>query len=312
MSERHTHSEGTDELWAKAAGCVKAELGGSVRLRQRLGRRRETRHIWLVEGPHELITVKAVPAAFRAERAPWTASALDLLRRRGSPVPTILWQGPLDDRWWLCVQTMLPGKPLPGLDHSALDQLLNLVELQANSSLGPAGWDLSWWLSVVLFDGWEGWWDATYRAVPETARRLRTFIEPAWAHRLQSTDIVHGGLNTSNVLVNDGVVSGIVDWDDVGSGSRALDLTGLLFDWHRRVIASRGEQAPDGNSQLVRRIVRLAGRNGLRCTVTYYAIARLGLAAQRAEYDKLQAGRKVVDAILDSLDDPNLWRSEET
>src|SRR5260370_9334460 len=151
--KRVSYSEGTDQLWAQAAGRVTAELGCSIRRRQRLGGRRETRHIWLVEGPHELIPVKAVPAAFRAERAPWTASALDLLRRRGSPVPTILWQGPLDDRWWLCVQTMLPGKPLPGLDHSPLDQLLKLVELQAPSSLRPACSDFAWELAARLFHG---------------------------------------------------------------------------------------------------------------------------------------------------------------
>src|SRR5260370_14863453 len=86
--KRVSHSEGTDELWAKAAGRVKAELGWSIRLRQRLGRRRETRHLWLGEGPHELITVKAVPPPLPAERATGTASAPDPLRRRRSPVTT--------------------------------------------------------------------------------------------------------------------------------------------------------------------------------------------------------------------------------
>jgi aminoglycoside phosphotransferase len=40
-------------------------------------------------------------------------------------------------------------------------------------------------------------------------------------------------LDLSNVLTRDGVITGIVDWDHIGLGSRALDLTSLLFDWQR-------------------------------------------------------------------------------
>jgi aminoglycoside phosphotransferase (APT) family kinase protein len=41
------------------------------------------------------------------------------------------------------------------------------------------------------------------------------------------TDVVHGDLNLSNVLARDGAITGIVDWDHIGVGSRALDLTEL-------------------------------------------------------------------------------------
>jgi Phosphotransferase enzyme family len=71
----------------------------------------------------------------------------------------------------------------------------------------------------------------------------------------------------SNVLTRDGVITGIVDWDHIGLGSRALDLTSLLFDWQRPQFADESALAPDGGERLVRRIVRIAGEPGLRSTV---------------------------------------------
>jgi aminoglycoside phosphotransferase (APT) family kinase protein len=111
---------------------------------------------------------------------------------------------------------------------------------------------------------------------------------------------VHGDLNLTNVLAGDGVITGVVDWDNVGLGSRAADLAGLLFDWHRLRLAG-DPLAPNGAERLVRRIVETVGDQGLRCVVAYGAVARLGLAAQRREPDALQTWRRVTDALLDSL-----------
>jgi aminoglycoside phosphotransferase (APT) family kinase protein len=97
------------------------------------------------------------------------------------------------------------------------------------------------------------------------------------------------------------VVSGVVDWDDVGVGCRTTDLAGLLFEWYRLRLAGEAALAPDGAERLVRRIVEIAGDQGLRCVVGYGAVARLGLAAQRNEPDALRTWRHVTEAVLDSL-----------
>jgi aminoglycoside phosphotransferase (APT) family kinase protein len=136
---------------------------------------------------------------------------------------------------------------------------------------------------------------------PQASRRLRTFLQPAWGHQLPAGDLVHGDLNLTNVLADDGEIIGVVDWDDVGVGCRATDLAGLLLDWHRLQLAGREGLAPDGAERLVRRIVEIAGDQGLRCVVAYGVVARLGLAAQRNEPDALRTWRQVVDVLLDSL-----------
>ena len=107
--------------------------------------------------------------------------------------PLQLWRGPLDAGWFVVVQARLPGQPLRTLDAASLDGLLALVELQAGQAprLGEGGWDVSWWVGVALFEGWEHWWDATELAAPQTGRRLRAFLQPARDHRLPAGDLVH-------------------------------------------------------------------------------------------------------------------------
>jgi aminoglycoside phosphotransferase (APT) family kinase protein len=120
-------------------------------------------------------------------------------------------------------------------------------------------------------------------------------------NRLPVADVVHGDLNLSNVLADNGVITGVVDWDHIGVGSRALDLTSLLFDWQRLRLADEDSVTADGADRLVRRVVEIAGEPGLRCTVTCGSIARLALSTQRGEHDQLATWRRVADAIVDAI-----------
>jgi aminoglycoside phosphotransferase (APT) family kinase protein len=194
----------------------------------------------------------------------------------------------------------LPGEPLQTLDDSALDALLALVELQRDLDVDPGGWDGAEWIERVLFDGWEGWWEAAEATASETCRRLRAFVEPARGYRLPGGDLVHGDLNLSNVLAEGGTITGVVDWDAIGYGSRASDLAGLLFDWHRLRLGG-GTVATVGDRRIVSRIATVVGDEGLRCAIGYGAVARLGLTAQRAEHADLGTWRRVTDEILDRL-----------
>jgi Ser/Thr protein kinase RdoA (MazF antagonist) len=288
-------------LWDRAAARILADRGWPLRPLERLGRPRRDRRTWLAEGEAGTVVVKVNANPFAPERAAWLAEALSAIRARGYPVPELLWQGALDARWWLVVQQRLPGEPPRTLDVPTLDALLALVELQADLDAPAGGWDVSWWTGVVLFEGWEHWWDATEAAAPRTARRLRDFLAPAWGHRLPAGDLVHEDLSLANVLVDGGVISGVVDWDAAGIGSRAIDLAALLFDWHRLRLAGDHGLARDGGERLLRRTIEVAGDEGLRCTVAYNAVARLGLTAQRGEHDDLETWRRVTDEILDSL-----------
>jgi hypothetical protein len=132
----------SDELWPQVAARINSARGWSLRPLARLGLPRAARRTWLAEAAGTdvpgTVVVKASANPFAASRAGWVASALSLLGDRGYPVPTLLWQGPLDGHWFLTVQERLPGEPVRTLDRPSLDALLALVELQAAPPIWPA------------------------------------------------------------------------------------------------------------------------------------------------------------------------------
>jgi len=292
-------------LWAAAADQIRSARGWSLRPLTQMGAPRRDRHTWLAEGEPGTVVVKVSANEFAYERAAWAAEALSLLRGRGMPVPVPLWWGRLDPPWWALLQPRLPGERIDALEAPLLDELLALVELQAGLglALGEGGWNVSWWIDVVLFEGWEGWWIGAEQAAPEVARRLRTFLEPAQGYRLPVVDLVHGDFGVGNVLVHNRAVTAVVDWDHVGVGSRALDLASVLFDWQRLRLAAPAAAAPNGGQRVRRQIVEIAGEHALRCCVCYAAIARLALGRQCGHHDEVDMWRAVTTSILDSLGD---------
>lgn len=287
------------ELWPDVARVIAAEKGWLLRPRALLGQPRADHCTWLAESDQGRAIVKLIENGQALERAGWAAIVLRALRERGMPTPELLWYGPLDERRSLFVQSRLPGEPARVLEGAVLDSLIELIELQANLDVGPGGWDLSWWVGVVVFDGWEGWWEDVERALPELAQRLHVYLQSARHRSLTAADVVHGHLSLGNVLVRNDTVTGIVDWDHVGVGSRALDYARLLFEWQRLRQSHPADTAADGGERLVAHILGLVGDTGLRILVCYQAIATLAFCLRHGEKD-LDARRRVVESLLDA------------
>ena len=90
----------------------------------------------------------------------------------------------------------------------------------------------------------------------------------------------------------------VVDWDEFALGSRALDLVVLAIDCERG-----GDHAVA--DRLLARAARVAGGDGLRCLVSYRAIALLAHSAREREAygDSLaDAECAAVSAVLDRLE----------
>jgi hypothetical protein len=301
--------------WREVHAHIVRELGEPVHSARPLTRPRTSRMTWSAlarqTGPI-VVKIREREEGRAAEKVSWCAAHLPALGERGYPVPAILWHGMISADWHLTIQNRLPGRPLTALDGPMLDAALRLVEMQAGAEM-PAGAetqagaamqagdrDFAGYVANVLFDDWDEVWADAPRACAAAgplAARLRRWLQPVWGLRLPPADYTHNDLNLSNIL-SDGVrITGVVDWDEFALGSRALDLVVLAVDCER----GRDYAAAD---RLLGRASEVAGDDGVRCLISYRAIAGLAhFTHERQAYDKSlgDAYCAAVSGILDRL-----------
>jgi Ser/Thr protein kinase RdoA (MazF antagonist) len=288
--------------WREIRMLVARELDNPVHDARPLTPPRTSRMTWAARaqrtGP---IVVKARRGDYAPEKTQWCAKYLPVLGARGYPVPAILWHGMISAEWHVTVQNRLPGRPLAALDGAMLDAAVGLVELQADAGFRDDERDFTGYVANVLFDDWdEVWADAprASEAAGPLCARVRRWLQPVWGLRLPPADYANNDLNLSNILTDGTAITGVVDWDEFGLGSRALDLVALAFDCER----GGGNAAAD---RLLARAARVAGHDGLRCLVSYRAIASLAHSSRERESygDSLaEAECTAVSAILDRLE----------
>ncbi len=294
--------------WREVQLQVARELGEPVSGGEPLVPARRSAMTWAARtrgtGP---IVIKLRHGDDAQQKTRWCAAHLPALGARGYPVPAILWHGMFGAQWHLTVQNRVPGCPLFGtegaLDGPVLDALLRLVELQADAGIPAGDRDFTGYVANVLFDDWDEVWTDAQRACAAACplcARLRRWLRPVWGLRLPAGDYAHNDLNLSNVLTEGSTVTGVVDWDEFGLGSRALDLVALALDCERR-----GDSA--AADRLLARAAQVAGRDGLRCLLSYRAIGGLAVFRHERQAYRSSLGDEscaAVSAILGRLPDP--------
>jgi hypothetical protein len=268
--------------WDEVQLLLSRELGEQVRGARLLTPAKRSGATWAAHACETgaiAVKVRRSDEGRAEEKARWCAAHLPLLGARGYPVPAMLWVGMLSPDWQVTVQGLLPGKPLVSLDGPVLEEALRLVELQAGAGIEDEDRDFCGYVANVLFDDWDEVWataPGACAAAGDLCARLRRWLEPVWGLRLPAADYAHNDLNPSNILADGTRITGVVDWDEFGLGSRALDLIALAVDCER----AGGRAAAD---RLLARAAAVAGEDGLRCLLSYRAIAGLAYYAGERE-----------------------------
>src|SRR6202020_2381616 len=159
------------------------------------------------------------------------------MRRRGYPTPAWLGVGaPATHVWHL--MDFADAAPAPELTPSLVEQLMEIIELQAGQASEPYDhWSYAWRLATGQESGQD--------LAPSLSRAVAglsgdSFVVSALVERLrrvcagvppprEAPDMVHADLKPDNVLVRDGAVVAVVDIGNAGSGTRATDLTTLQW-----------------------------------------------------------------------------------
>jgi aminoglycoside phosphotransferase (APT) family kinase protein len=173
-----------------------------------------------------------------ADRYAVLLPALDVLRSRGVPVPEYSLVRSLDGGT-LSAQQLLPGQSFPVWPRRLVDRMIESVGAAAGILGPPQALSRQSWGEFVVHTlrvGEVGLaWHDSLRAHSDRSRQIVDLVEsvgarakPSW---FPTTGLVHFDLHTDNVLaLDDGRLTGIIDWEEARAGDHRFDLVAVAFD----------------------------------------------------------------------------------
>jgi len=176
--------------------------------------------------------LKWTPGAHNLQWMQGAKTVTDLLRSLNYPAPYYLLIGKIPEGIY-SIQSVLPGSPLRTLTPTLLPRLLELNELQIGRAIpGRKDWHQEV-INTVLLGGDGYCLHASLQQHSQgTANLLQTLQTLVMEHQGEphrNSDIVHGDFQHSNILIHNGQISGIVDWDGSFAGDCTFDIATLLF-----------------------------------------------------------------------------------
>jgi hypothetical protein len=234
------------------------------------------------------------------------------MRSHGYPTPAWLGVGATATHIWHLTD-FVDAAPAPELTPSLIEQLMEIIELQAGRATEPYDhWSYAWRIAtghesaaagqdpdetpeqsrlrqaVATLSGYSS-------AVSALVERLRLVCADVPPPR-EAPDMVHADLSTpSNILVRDGAVVAVVDIGNAGSGTRATDLTTLM--WY-----TFQDPLLDGvRGRLWTRTLDLVGWQGAAVLTAAHLLLMLELPIRHERHDVVPVVVKRGHRALDEL-----------
>jgi hypothetical protein len=301
-----------EELPAEVLDDVASVVGAEVTVLSRLPGGNDTgaMRVRLAGGADAVL--KAAPRV-RLDRLDGTLRARRVvghMRRRGYPTPAWLGVGATATHVWHLMD-FVDAAPVPELTPSVVEQLMEIIELQAGQASEPYDhWSYAWLVATGQEPAVAG---LDFNETPEMSRlrqsvaRLSGYSSAvsALAGRLrlacaavppprEAPDMVHADIIPGNVLVRDGVVAAVVDIGNAGSGTRATDLTTL--QWH-----TFSDPLDGARRRLQTRIIALVGWEGAAVLAATQILLQLERPIRLGRHDAVAGVVRRGHRALDEL-----------
>ncbi|WP_423463731.1 phosphotransferase [Promicromonospora sp. MS192] len=234
------------------------------------------------------------------------------MRGRGYPTPAWLGAGATATHVWHLMD-FVDAAPAAELTPSLVEQLMEIVELQAGQGSEPYDhWSYAWRVATGVEPAVAG---PELSETPEQSRLRRSIARlsgcsanvSALVERLrlacadvpaprEAPDMVHADLSTpGNVLVRDGAVVAVVDIGNAGSGTRAIDLTTLV--WY----SFQDPLLDDVRRRLWTKILDLVGGEGAAVLTAAHVLHMLEIPVREGRRDDVpevvERGHRALDEL---------------
>lgn len=231
-------------LPAEVLHDVASVVGVEVTVLRRLpgGRDVGATQVELAGAASAVLKVTPLAHAHQLDESLRAQRIVEHMRRHGYPTPAWLGVGATATHVWHLTD-FVDAAPAPELTPSLIEQLMDIIELQAGQATETYDhWSYAWrvataqagrdledtpWMSFLRqsIAGLPGY-SSGVSALVERLRLACADVPPP----PESPDMVHADLSTpGNVLVRDGAVVAVVDIGNAGRGTRAEDLVGLAW-----------------------------------------------------------------------------------
>ncbi len=159
-------------------------------------------------------------------------AATNHLRPLGYPVPQYTYVDATNQgTFWL--EDRMPGAQIADATPEVVTELVGHITKQKGQMISEVqGQDWSWYAAGVVFRGESGLVRVLMQFSETTsalAAQIEGMVVGLDGKALGRADLVHGDMGISQVLVDNGKVSAVLDWDQVGYGDMAQDLVSLWY-----------------------------------------------------------------------------------
>lgn len=305
-----------DEVPTEVLGDVASAIGAGVTVLSRLhgGVNGGAVRVQLDGG--EQAVLKVVPLSHRGhlEETLRVQRIAEHMRGRGYPTPAWLGVGATATHVWQLTE-LVDAAPAHELTTSLIEQLMEIIELQAGQASEPYDhWSYAWRVATGRESAVAG---QDVQETPEQSQlrqsiaRLPDYssVVSTLVERLRlmcadvppppkAPDMVHADLATpNNVLIRDDTVVAVVDIGNAGSGTRATDLTSLV--WY----TFRDPHVDDVRSRLWARILDVVGWENAAVLAATHVLHMLEIPIRLRRHDDVPEVVERGYRVLDELDE---------